>query len=346
MPVVRGCGVQKNRQRAEAAGRPVAASDEAAAAESACDLIDVRQLRHFLAVVEHGHFGRAAQRLGISKQGLSQSIAGLERDLGVRLFERGQFGAITTEFGRLLTRHALVMQAEARNARSEIEGLRKEHRGEITFALGSSFSEFIAPRALVRFREVFPQVVLKIANVHPANMLQLLAEGELDFVAMGDLGTLATEALERQPLFEMSNQLIMAADHPLATRRDLDLDALVDQTFVGVWRDDHTGRTLRQAFEARGLPVPQTLECDNFLVTRGLLLDERHLVIANRLFFERELASGQVVERALPGLSYTVSYMLFYRRGTILGSATLALMRELQRAATERFGDSMLQPAP
>lgn len=310
------------------------------------DPIDLRQLRLFLAVVENGHFGRAAQQLGISKQAVSQSIAALEKSLGVRLFERGQFGAIATEFGRVLTRHALVMQAEARNARTEIEGLRKEHRGEITFAMGASFSEFIAPRAICRFREAFPQVKLKIANVHPANTLQLLSEGELDFVAIGDVGQLPADRIERQPLFQMANHLIMAADHPLSSTRNLSLDALVDQTFVGVWRDDLTERTLRSAFEEHDLPVPRTVDCDNFLVTRGLLLDEQHLVVANRLFFERELASGQLVERVIPGLSYTVTYVLFYRRGTILGKPTLALMRELQKVATERFGDSMLQISP
>ncbi|MCC5868783.1 MAG: LysR family transcriptional regulator [Gammaproteobacteria bacterium] len=315
-------------------------------ADSDIDLIDLRQLRHFLAVVEQGHFGRAATQLGISKQGVSQSIAALEKSLGVRLFERGQFGAIPTEFGRVLTRHAMVMQAEARNARTEIEGLRKDHRGEITFALGSSFSEFIAPPAISRFTQAYPQVVLKIANVHPANMLQLLAEGELDFVAMGDLGQADTVNVERQPLFQMSNNLIMAADHPLAQADRVSLEALVEHTFVGVWRHDLTERTLRTAFEERGLPLPRTLECDNLLVTRGLLLDEQHLVVANRLFFERELQAGNVVERVVPGLSYTVTYVLFYRRGTIIGRATLALMRELQRVATERFGDSMLQISP
>ncbi|TVS14875.1 MAG: LysR family transcriptional regulator [Gammaproteobacteria bacterium] len=322
------------------------AEDQAKTAEHDFDPIDLRQLRLFLAVVENGHFGRAAQQLGISKQAVSQSIAALEKSLGVRLFERGQFGAVATEFGKVLTRHALVMQAEARNARSEIEGLRNEHRGEITFALGSSFSEFIAPRAICRFRETFPEVKLKIANVHPANTLQLLSDGELDFVAIGDVGQLPADRIERQPLFQMANNLIMAADHPLASQRSLGLDALVDQTFVGVWRDDLIERTLRQAFQDQGLPLPRALDCDNFLVTRGLLLEEQHMVIANRLFFERELAAGQLVERVVPGLSYTVTYVLFYRRGTILGRATLALMRELQSVATERFSDSMLQISP
>jgi DNA-binding transcriptional LysR family regulator len=299
--------------------------------------LDLRQVRHFLAVVEHGNFGRAAQHLALSKQGLSQSISALEEALGVRLFERGQFGAVPTEFGRALTQHAKVILAEARKAREEIDGLRVQHRGSITFALGSSFSEHVAPLAIRRFQAAHPQVVLKIANVHPDNMLALLSAGELDFVAMGELRDVDVSNLERTPLFRMSSQLLIPASNPLARRRSIDLADLVDQTFVGVWRDDLTERTMASAFRSRGLPLPTVIDSDNFLVTRGLVLDQGCLVIANRLFFDRELADGSLIEHEIPGLSYSVTYVLYRRRDTVVGRATLALVDEIRRAASERF---------
>lgn len=307
---------------------------------------DLKQLRHFLAIVENGHFGRAAQQLGISKQGISQSVAALEEALGVRLFERGQFGAVPTEFGRALTQYAKVIQAEARKARAEIDGLREEHRGELTIALGSSFSEYIAPAAIRRFLQANPRVVLKIANVHPDNMLTLLAQGELDFVAMGEPANVDPAELVRLPLFRMRSDLLLAASHPLAARRSLELADLAAETFVGVWRNDITGRTIASAFAARGLATPCVVDCDNPLVTRGLLLDEGCLVIANRLFFGRELESGAVVERRLPDLTFDYTYSLFHRKDTIIGRATLAFMDELRRVIQERFADSLLPVAP
>jgi DNA-binding transcriptional LysR family regulator len=304
--------------------------------------LDLRQLRHFLAVVEHGHFGNAALQLGLSKQGISQSIAALEDGLGVRLFERGQFGAVPTEFGRVLAQHARLIQAEVRKAWHEIEGLRVEHSGEVTFALGSSFSEFIGPQAIRRFQAENPRVVLKIANVHPDNMLQLLSDGGLDFVAMGDLRNEAPPNVERKLLFRMSNHVILSSRHPLARCRSLSLDDFSDQTFVGVWRHDLPEQTMFKAFRSRGLAAPRIIECDNALVTRGLVLDEQCIVIANRLFFERELEAGVVVLRELPELSYDVNYALFHRKDTIIGRAAGALMQLLHRVAEERFSDSIL----
>ena len=84
----------------------------------------------------------------------------------------------------------------------------------------------------------------------------------------------------------------------------------------------------------------------NSLVTRGLVLDEGCLVIANRLFFERELAAGTLVERQLPDLTYDVTYALFHRKDTIIGRATLALMEELNRVASERFAGSLVPLEP
>jgi DNA-binding transcriptional LysR family regulator len=303
---------------------------------------DLKQLRHFLAIVEHGHFGRAAQQLGISKQGISQSVAALEEALGVRLFERGQFGAVPTEFGRTLTQYAKVIAAETRKARAEIEGLREEHRGELTIAFGSSFSEYIAPAAVRRFIAANPRVVLKIANVHPDNMLTLLAQGELDFVAMGEPSSVDLADLTRIPLFRMRSDVLLAASHPLAARNAIDLADLVGETFVGVWRTDVTGRTIASAFASRGLPVPRTIDCDNQLVTRGLVLDEGCLVIANRLFFGRELDAGVLVERRVPDLTFEYTYSLFHRKDTIIGRATLALMDEIRRVSQERFADSFI----
>ncbi|MGE0581543.1 MAG: LysR family transcriptional regulator [Steroidobacteraceae bacterium] len=307
---------------------------------------DLKQLRHFLAIVEQGHFGRAAQQLGISKQGISQSVATLEESLGVRLFERGQFGAVPTEFGRVLTQYAKVIQSEARKARTEIDGLRAEHRGELTIAFGSSFSEYIAPTAMRRFLDANPRVVLKIANVHPDNMLALLAQGELDFVAMGEPANVDLADLQRIPLFRMRSDLLLAASHPLAAFATLELTNLASETFVGVWRNDITGRTIAGAFAAHGIASPRVIECDNPLVSRGLLLDEHCLVIANRLFFGREIDSGLVVERRVPALTFEYTYSLFHRKDTIIGRATLALMDELRRVTQERFADSLLPVAP
>lgn len=78
--------------------------------------MELHHLRHVLAVATTGHFGRAAQQLGIAQPALSQSLQRLERHLGVRLFERGRHGARPTPAGEAFIAEAQAALAAAQRA--------------------------------------------------------------------------------------------------------------------------------------------------------------------------------------------------------------------------------------
>ena len=82
--------------------------------------MELRQLRHFLAVMDHRHFGRAAAAVSLTQQALSHSISNLERELQVKLFERGPFGAQPSPAGRLFERRARSICAESDFASAEM----------------------------------------------------------------------------------------------------------------------------------------------------------------------------------------------------------------------------------
>ena len=81
--------------------------------------MDVRQLRHFSAVAETLHFGRAAEGLGMSQPPLSQSIMGLERELGAALFVRTKRSVALTPFGAQWLTHVRAV-LEGMNALPEV----------------------------------------------------------------------------------------------------------------------------------------------------------------------------------------------------------------------------------
>lgn len=83
-------------------------------------MISLRQLQHLLAVAEHRNFGRAADALHITQPALSRSIQVIEAIVGASLFDRSRAGIEPTDIGRLLIRHADLLNASARDLDREI----------------------------------------------------------------------------------------------------------------------------------------------------------------------------------------------------------------------------------
>ncbi|GGK80268.1 LysR family transcriptional regulator [Ornithinimicrobium pekingense] len=97
--------------------------------------MDTRQLTYFLGVVTHGGFGRAAAQLHVSQPALSQSVASLERDLGVPLFHRVPSGVVLTDAGEVLVPLARQVLRDLDVARVATRSVGEELTGRIDLAL-------------------------------------------------------------------------------------------------------------------------------------------------------------------------------------------------------------------
>jgi len=192
--------------------------------------MELRALRSFLAVAEELHFGRAAERVGVSQPSLSQHIARLEAELGTALFQRTSRRVRLTPAGAALVpgaRRALIeVQRGARAARDAAGG----STGELVIgALGSALNGMLP--ALVRvFTAQAPDVAIDIRQLDTAEQLAALQDRRLDvgFTRSAEpaLGLVVTSVAE-EPLVA-----VLPADHPLAAGATVALEALADQPFV------------------------------------------------------------------------------------------------------------------
>ena len=76
--------------------------------------MELRQIQHFLAVVDLGNFHRAAEKVNLTQQAVSKSVRQLENQLGVRLLDRNRQSVSPTPFGELLLPHARAVDSEIR----------------------------------------------------------------------------------------------------------------------------------------------------------------------------------------------------------------------------------------
>ena len=166
--------------------------------------MDLQRFRHFLAVADAGHFGRAAALLGMKQPPLSQSIARLERDLGTALFERTPRGARLTKAGEAFLPEARVAVAAAERAAALARAADADQQplrvGVVSVALFD-----ILGGVLQAGRRV--GIPVRIDHVSTNDQLAALANGSLDLGFV----TPPFEAPPRLQVTWVANEPVMAA---------------------------------------------------------------------------------------------------------------------------------------
>ncbi|WP_233889919.1 LysR family transcriptional regulator [Paraburkholderia flagellata] len=205
-------------------------------------MIEARQLRYFVAVVEELHFARAADRLDIAQSALSAQIQRLEREIGVRLLNRNKRQPVTlTDAGRLF--HAEAVAALRHIERADQVG-RLAARGlagivRIGF-VASGVTSGVLSDTLRAFRQSHPDVRIEVVPMETPRQFEALDSGEIDVGILRPrrrypAGIVATNVHTEHLM------VAMADHHPLAARRKLHARDLKDQSFISPQFNEEEG---------------------------------------------------------------------------------------------------------
>jgi DNA-binding transcriptional LysR family regulator len=207
-------------------------------------MMDLRQLRSFVAVAEELSFRRAAERLHLSQPPLSRQIQALEEELGVRLLVRDRRKQVTlTDAGHTFLADArstlAIADGAAEHAREAARGL----RGRLTIANIATLSTRVLPRLLREFRQHFPDVEVSVVEMTRGEQLAALREGKIHLGIYPDLGALLDCRFGSQPLFSCPMVVVLPADHDLAqdVTTEIEVKALVGMTLVTPSLEDSPG---------------------------------------------------------------------------------------------------------
>lgn len=300
--------------------------------------MELRQLRHFLAVMDHRHFGRAATAVSLTQQALSQSISNLERDLQVKLFERGPFGAEPTPAGRLFERRARLICAEAEFAGAEMSAYRGGDEGHVRVGISQNFATRLAPQALLLFQRAKPHIRVSTVVSTSARILDLAVSGQIDFAVTSPLsGVGGFPELEHEPLqgayLHDPSFLVMRAAHPLAQRPNLTFADLgswswcMPEGFPFLWES-----VFRAIQDAGGSPPGYVVKSDSLTFVKSLLMQSDFVCLLGAEVVHFELQAGLLVARHLPPMLKPAPGYLSYRRRSQLQPAAATLLNCFERA--------------
>ncbi|WP_421936993.1 LysR substrate-binding domain-containing protein [Phenylobacterium sp.] len=139
--------------------------------------MDVRQLRHFTTIAETLHFGRAAERLGMTQPPLSQSIQALERELGAALFERTKRSVTLTPFGERWLGPAQAALAGFSELPQIARRLRDGEVGRLELSFVSTADYSVLPTIVRRYAALHPDVEIALTEATSDVQIAALSEG-------------------------------------------------------------------------------------------------------------------------------------------------------------------------
>ena len=198
-------------------------------------MLDTRSLRHFVAVAQELHFGRAARRLNISQPPLSVSIRQLEERLQARLFKRTQRLVQLTAAGATLLRHALQILEQMEQAEAMTHAAARGHHGVLRIGYTAATAYSVIPRVLGAFHRAYPLVELVLHEMVSTEQLLALRQQQLDIGVLRPISMVApvrSSCVMREPLL-----LALHSEHPLAARKSVRLASLQDLPFIAFRQD-------------------------------------------------------------------------------------------------------------
>ena len=194
-----------------------------------------------------------ANTLYTSQSGVSKHIKDLEDELSVELFVRkGKRLLGLTEPGKEMVKIVERMLLDARNIKNLAEQYSQQDSGRLTIATTHTQARYALPKVVTEFKKLYPKVHLKLHQGSPAEIAQLLLDGDADIgVATETLGEIPE--LASFPFYSWHHAVVVPAGHELEQQQPLTLEAIAAHPII-TYHEGFTGRALlEKTFHDAGL---------------------------------------------------------------------------------------------
>jgi len=291
--------------------------------------MDLRQLEYFRRVAQRRNISLAAAELNITQPSLTKSIKLLEKELGVRLFDRLARGVELTDYGHAFLRHAEAIRVQIGDASSEIAALRSGNHGTVSVGAGPAWLRRHLPLAVAETVSRHPRVRIRVGGGFDEELFRALRRGDYDFVVAELPQAEDRRGLEVRPLAADDLGVCCRAGHPLARRRRIAPQDLLHYPWVLLPRTTRAQRRLTALFSAQDLTPPQNVvETSSHAFLLNMLRGSDALSFTASRTVDIEEGAGLVMLN-VPQLRIRREAGIVLRRGGFLSPAAQHLIERL-----------------
>lgn len=253
--------------------------------------ISYKRLASFIALYDSRDISAAADRLGITRAAVYNSVRQLEELLDIRLFERELNAVARTAFSVVLARHIKLAFSEIRHAVEDIASINGVTRGRVTIGTLPYTRSILTPRAINRLLDNHPQ--LDVSTVDgPYTLLEAaLRSGDLDFIVGAIRDVDQSKNLAAQVFFRDRLAIIVRKGHPLEAKKNLSLSDLNDYAWVLPNQDTPSRQLFLEVLKNNNLSPPQqSVETSSLSTVRGLLFESDRIawLSEHQIFYDKQ----------------------------------------------------------
>jgi DNA-binding transcriptional LysR family regulator len=261
------------------------------------EINDLKKIRHVVGVAKAGSFTAASGVLALTQSALTKSVAEVESQLGLRLFERTSRGIRLTAAGESFLPRAERLLAEAADLLLDFRDVQMLAAGNLRIGVGPSAFMTFLETSVSAFARVYPAIGITVEDGSEDRIVQALRQGEIDLVVGGCRHLEAWREIQTHRIAPLHLFFIARRDHPLG-QGTVTAKALLSYPIVMPSAGLGVDQELREAYLQAGLaPVPPRYRCDQIGMVMGLV--------------EATDAISPILSLAAPGTRFQEKYLVF-----------------------------------
>jgi len=267
----------------------------------------LHQLEVFALVAKLGSFTKAAGELHIGQPSVSSLMVELQKELGIKLFEKLGIKTHLTEAGKRFLQKSQNILTMIKEAKEEIDDLKGFHKGKISIGGCGLATDSGLPSVVQTFKKAYPGVEIGLTIEQSSLLEKSLLEGDLDLAILSwpsRSNLLVSELWREEELI-----VIASPDHPLAKKRAVSLALLVKEPLIANLESHFGWKLVEQKFAELGVAFRPTVEVKTHSRARDAI---KNAVLSNlgigflaKSHIVGDLKSGRLKTLRVPQLKLT-----------------------------------------
>ncbi|EJL94607.1 transcriptional regulator [Herbaspirillum sp. CF444] len=295
--------------------------------------MELRQLRYFVAIVDHGSLSRAARVLHIAQPALTQQIRQLEEELEAQLLHRSAQGVIATDAGKTFYEHAQAILKQVTDAKSAVAQSNDKPSGTVALGIPQSVSGALALPLLTAIRATYPEITLLLTEELTGNLIVQLKSGRINLAVLFDDGDGQLSPFASTPMVEEEMMYITRADSQYGVKegkgksRSVTLAKAIKAPLILPGLQHGVRPRIENVVRAHGMSLENVIEINSVAILKSAILADIGATILPVAPLLSEIERGDMVAHPISGERMARTLALCASKNIPLTNAAAAVER-------------------